>query len=282
MDFNRFDVSAKELVWDDPTAWLERLGIAPIGPVEVIDSDITALTASADKVLKIGGPDPYLVNLELHSYHDAELNRTLWFRQVALDYCHGLSVLTVLVLLCKEANSPSLTGNYERHTPNGRLTNSYNYDVVRLWREDVEPFLTAGVGLVPLAPLTDVSEPAMPSVIRRMAERINSELRPRAAKLWAATFLLMGLRFSDELAILLLEGVQTMHESTTYRRIINDGRLEEARRILIRLATKRFGEPYRATVAAVDAINDIERLEAIGERTLDVDIHDWNGLLGPT
>jgi hypothetical protein len=96
------------------------------------------------------------------------------------------------------------------------------------------------------------------------------------------TFLLKGLRFSDQVAILLLEGVQTMHESTTYRRIVNDGRLEEARRILIRLATKRFGEPDRATVAAVDAINDIERLEAIGERTLDVDIHDWNGLLGPT
>ena len=49
MEFNRFDVSAKELVWDDPAAWLERFAIGPRGPVEVIDSDITTLTASADK-----------------------------------------------------------------------------------------------------------------------------------------------------------------------------------------------------------------------------------------
>ena len=58
MEFNRFDVSAKELVWDDPTAWLERFAIGPRGPVEVIDPDITTLTASADKVLRVGGPIP--------------------------------------------------------------------------------------------------------------------------------------------------------------------------------------------------------------------------------
>jgi len=67
MEFNRFDVSAKELVWDDPSAWLERLEIRPRGPIEVIDSDITTLTAAADKVVKVGGPDPYLVDLELQS-----------------------------------------------------------------------------------------------------------------------------------------------------------------------------------------------------------------------
>ena len=152
MEFNRFDVSAKELVWDDPAAWLERFAIGPRGPVEVIDSDITTLTASADKVLRVGGPDPYLVDLEPHSYHDTGLTRTLWFRQVALDYRHDLPVLTVLILLCKEANAPGLTGTYERQLPDGWQTNRYNYQVVRLWQEDPEPYLTAQVNLVPLAP----------------------------------------------------------------------------------------------------------------------------------
>jgi|SRR5208282_5103289 len=136
MEFNRFDVSAKELVWDDPHAWLVRFGIGPRGPIEVIDSDITTLSASADKVVKVGGPDPYLVNIELHSYHETGLARTLWFRQAALDYRHDLPVLTVLVLLCKEADSPSLTGTYERQLPDGWQTNRYNYRLVRLWQED--------------------------------------------------------------------------------------------------------------------------------------------------
>jgi hypothetical protein len=45
MEFNRFDVSTKELIWDDPAAWLERFGIGPRVPVDVIDSDINALSA---------------------------------------------------------------------------------------------------------------------------------------------------------------------------------------------------------------------------------------------
>src|SRR5262249_22214771 len=129
MDFNRLDVSAKELVWEDPAACLERFEVGPRGPVTVIDSDITTLTASADKVLRVDGPEPYLVDLEPHSYHDTGLARTLLYRQVALDYRHNLPVLTVLVLLCKEANSPSLTGTYERQLPDGWETNRYNYRV---------------------------------------------------------------------------------------------------------------------------------------------------------
>ena len=58
MEFNRFDVSAKELVWDDPASWLERLEIGPRGRVEVIDSDITTLTAVADKVIFSVDPTP--------------------------------------------------------------------------------------------------------------------------------------------------------------------------------------------------------------------------------
>ena len=79
MEFNRFDVSTKELVWDDPAAWLEGFGIGPRGPVEVIDSDITTLSAAADKVIRVGGAEPYLVNIELQSSHETTLARTLWY-----------------------------------------------------------------------------------------------------------------------------------------------------------------------------------------------------------
>jgi hypothetical protein len=223
VDFNRFDVSAKELVWEDPVGWLEGLGIGPIGPVEVIESDITALTAAADKVLRVGGDSPYLVNIELQSSHQTDLARTLWFRQVALDYRHGLPVLTVLVLLRKEANSPALTGSLERRLPDGRLTNRYDYQVVRLWREPAEPFLTGSVGLLPLAPLADVEPTDLPALVQRMAARINQEPRPRAAKLWTATSLLMGLRFPDEQIAELLEGIMSLRESTTYQAILREG-----------------------------------------------------------
>ena len=293
MEFNRFDVSTKELVWDDPVAWLQRLGIDPRGPVEVIDSDITTLTAAADKVIRVGGTaEPFLVNIELQSSHDAQLLRTLWFRQVALDYRHDLPVLTVLVLLRKEANSPSLTGVYERFLPDGRPTNRYDYQVVRLWKEPADSFLNAGVDLVPLAPLADVEEQQLPELVRKMADRINPLPPARAAKLWTASYLLMGLRYPDELTEKLFDGVQAVKESTTYQKILRDGKaegliegrteghIEEARQFLLRLGTKRFGDPEAAARAALDGISDIDRLEALGERILDADVSDWNSLMG--
>ncbi len=57
--------------------------------VDVIDSDITALTAAADKVIKVGGSEPFLVNVEFQSSHETDLVETLWFRQAALYHRHG-------------------------------------------------------------------------------------------------------------------------------------------------------------------------------------------------
>ncbi len=291
MEFNRFDVSTKELVWDDPIGWLERLGIEPHGAVEVIDSDITTLTTAADKVLSIGGDEPFLVHIEFQSGHESDLIRSLWFRQTALDYRHGKPVLTVLVLLRKAANSPAFTGAYERLLPDGRLTNLYNYRVVRLWREDVEPYLTGGIGLVPLAPLKDVTEEDLLYVVRRMAERINREPSFQAAKLWTATYLLMGLCYTEELVDQLLGGVHNMQESVTYQKILREGRQEgrqegreqgrilDARQSVLRLGTKRFGEPNAATVDAVEAIQDIDRLHAIIDRSLDLSLRGWDDFL---
>ncbi len=283
MEFNRFDVSAKELVWDDPAGWLDGLGIVPCGPVEVIDSEITTLSAAADKVIKVGGDEPYLANIELQSSHETTLVRPLWYRQVALDSRNDLPVLTILVLLRPEANSPSLTGTYERRMPDGRFTNRYDYVVARLWREDAESFLNAGVGLVPLAPLTDVQESALPQLVRRMAERINVEPRDRAAKLWTATYLRMGSRYSDELTESLLEGIQTMQESVTYQRILREGqdlgRIAEAQRMLLLLGEARFGAPSEATRGRIEAIHDTDRLEAMSRCILDADLQDWQGLM---
>ena len=114
MEFNRFDVATKELVWEDPAECLERFGIGPPGPVDVIDSDITVLTASADKVIRVGGPRPY----------------------------------------------------------------RYNYRVVRLWEESPDSYLTAGVNLVPLVPLTNVTVDQLPGVVRQIERRINAEPAP--------------------------------------------------------------------------------------------------------
>jgi hypothetical protein len=201
---------------------------------------------------------------------------------VALDYRHNLPVLTALILLCKEANSPHLTGAYERQLPDGSPTNHYNYKVVRLWQEDPELYLSAGVDLLPLVPLTAVREGELPNLMRRMGDRINQETPHRADKLWIATLLLMGLRYSEEQALNLLEGLQVMHQSSTYatyERLVREGRVGEARRIIRRLGKLKYGDPDDAIIAALDAIVDLDRLEAMSDKILRPEVTTWADLL---
>jgi len=127
------------------------------------------MTASADKVIRVGGETPFLVNIELQSSHKSRLVETLCFRQAALDHRHSLPVLTALILLRKQADSPRLTGRYTRSLPDGRITMRYYYPVVRIWQEPPDVFLDRSVALVPLAPLASVREEDLKSLIERMA-----------------------------------------------------------------------------------------------------------------
>jgi hypothetical protein len=81
-----------------------------------------------------------------------------------------------------------------------------------------------------------------------------------------------------------LDALQMAKRSTTYQAILQDGRTEgrvaEARRLLHLLGTKRFGEPDATILARLEAVQDLDRLEALGERIFDFAIRTWNGLLG--
>jgi len=80
-----------------------------------------------------------------------------------------------------------------------------------------------------------------------------------------------------------------MRESTTYQYILNEGRAEgrqegerqgrvtEARKILLRQGRIRFGDPNAATTAALEAMTDVEHLEQLSERLLLVTT--WEELL---
>jgi hypothetical protein len=64
-----------------------------------------------------------------------------------------------------------------------------------------------------------------------------------------------------------------MRESSTYLAIL----AEEARVILLRQGTKRFGPPSADVRAALEAITDVEQLETLADRLLDVE--NWDELL---
>ncbi len=278
----RFDATLKDLAESYPSDWLTQLELPATGPLALVDADVSTVTAQADKVLRVGGPNPWLLHLELQASRDPELPRRLLRYNVLLYGRHGLPVHSAVVLLRPEADDPGLTGIVSYQAPHGRGGLEFRYQVLRVWKRPAETFLAGGLGTIPLAPLSDVPTATLPGVIHRMDERLMREAAPAdAAKLWAATYILMGLRYPDDFAAELLKGVRTMKESTTYQAILAEGRAEgqavEARKILLHLGGKRFGPPDVRTRTAIEAIADVERLEQLTERLLDVS--SWEELL---
>jgi hypothetical protein len=87
----------------------------------------------------------------------------------------------------------------------------------------------------------------------------------------------MGLRYDKALIATLKREVLKMEESITYQEIVGIGQLKEAKKLFLRLAKVRFGRASRKDVQAIEAIDDVELLEQLGERLLKVD--SWEELL---
>jgi predicted transposase YdaD len=281
-----FDATLKDLIEQYPADWLPLAGLRTSAPVEVIDADVSTVSGAADRVLQIREASPWLLHLELQVSRKQELDEGLHWYNALVRHRHGRRVRTVVVLMRPEADSPSLTGVYREQFPDESPYLEFRYQVVRVWQVPAETLLTSGLGLLPLAPLGTVAESALPGVIQRMKERLDHEAPPeRAAVLWTATYVLMGLHYEEALTAQLLQGVRGMQESVTYQAILREGRAEGrvegraegARTVLLRQGTRRFGVPDTATTQALEAITDLERLERMADRVHEV--ASWAELL---
>jgi predicted transposase YdaD len=106
--------------------------------------------------------------------------------------------------------------------------------------------------------------------------------RELAADIWAATYVLLGLRYSQEIAGVLLRGVLAMKESVTYQAIVEEGkvegRTEEARKNLLLAGKELLGKPDAATRAVINGMTDLQQLEGLLQRACHV--QSWQELLG--
>lgn len=279
-----FDATTKQLVAIQPEAWLGYLGLSG-APVEVIEADLATVTAEADQVLRVAAPVPYLAHLEFQASYDPAMGRRLLRYNVLLHYRHGLPVHSVVLLLRPQADGPAMTGRVG-YAAGDDLSLHFRYRVLRVWEKDVGEILSGGRATLPLAPLAAVSADALPGVVREMEARIEREAPPaEAGMLWTATYVLMGLRYPEAFTAQLLKGVRQMKESVTYQAILAEGeakgkaegRAEEARRLILRQGTKRFGAPGANVEAAIAGVGSVEQLEQLAERLLEVE--SWDELL---
>ena len=283
----KFDVTLKSLLEDSPEDWPILAGVAA-AEVTVIDADVATLSGAADKVLRLSGPPPWIMHFEFQAGPDASLPRRMNVYNAALEDRHDLPVGSVVVLLRPQANLSTITGLYQRRTPQAsepyRL---FRYQVIRVWELPVQSLLQGGLGRLALAPVSAVRESELPGVLREMKQRVaRVRDRGRLGRWWTAVYVLMGLRYQDALVERLLQGVLDMEESTTYQAIIRkgvakgrtEGALEEVRKLLLRLGQTQFHTEAPADVQArVEAMQDLDQLEQLLLRVTQVS--SWDELL---
>jgi len=291
-----FDVATRHLIEGDPASWLAWVGLPVNGPVHPVESDLSTVLADVDKVLRVEALAPWLAHLELQSTHDPRLPYRLLQYHALLLYRHSLPVETTVVLLRPGADGPQMSGLLDQRGTFDQQTVAFHYRVVRLWERPVDELLTGGLSILPLAPLAAFEPHRLPEIMQRLDERLEREAPPEdIPQLWAATLLLFGLRYDAVVAQQLARGVRRMRESSVYQAILEEGResgillgreagreegsADEARRILLRLGTRKFGPPNPATSAILDRVRDREMIETLIDGILHAT--SWPELLAP-
>jgi predicted transposase YdaD len=166
--------------------------------------------------------------------------------------------------------------------------------------------LAAGLPVLPLAPVANVEPERVPEVLMAISERLVREANAeQAATLWAATKVLMGLRYPKEQVegftkgAAMILGIRGIEESSVYQDIFAkgeaegaakgraegrmegqaEGAVDEARNTLLRQGRKKFGPSTEAVHARIAALDDLDRLNDLLDRILDVS--SWDELLPP-
>jgi predicted transposase/invertase (TIGR01784 family) len=153
----------------------------------------------------------------------------------------------------------------------------HEFEVIRLWEQPASIFL-GSVGLYPFATLAKTDEPEL--VLREVAARIE-ELPERKlqADISAMSFILAGLVLDrDRVGQIIRRDI--MRESVTYQDILAEGevkgktqglaegRVGEARALVIRQLTRKLGNVSPKLSAKIEALS-LERVESLGEDLLD-------------
>jgi predicted transposase YdaD len=276
----QFDATLKDLVQAHPADWVALLGGSVAGPIEVLTPDLSTVSAFADVVLRLPGG---VLHLDFQSGPDPDVANRMLLYDVLAHRHFDVPVLTALVLHRPKADRSDLTGTLRYELWPGRGGLEFHFQVIRLWEVPVETLLAGGLGVAPLAllgkfPSGVAPEEGLPGVIEHLARRIETEApAEEQGTLLAAALILTGLRVKKGQLKQLFKGVFVMRESSAYELILDEGRAEEAQKIIRWLASKRLGSPDESVEFTLKAIEDIERLERIIDRYNDA--ADWQDLL---
>lgn len=278
-----FDATLKDLASIDPGGLLGGIDAPPTVPVRLLNVDLSTVTAATDIVFGLGEPLQEVIHLDAQAGPDPEKHRDLLAYSALLHRQYRVPVHSILLLLRHEALLKSQTGSIHYEPRPGRGKMDFGYEVLRLWERPVEALLSSGLGALPLAPLCRLPEglsleEGMRWVVTRVLERLDEAGEPALVqRLFKAAFVLSTLRLDREQLRSLVKGLRIMGEHNIFEELVDEFRAEGVQRVLLHLGRKKCGEPDEATRLALAGITDLDRLDRLSERVLEV--ASWQELL---
>lgn len=277
----RFDATMKELVRLTAADYAEYFNLPRGRPAQLLNVDLSTLSAATDAALGFGEPLEEIADLNFQSGPDAALPERGLLYNAAFRFRYRVPVRTLLILLRPEADLRNLTGSLSYGDGAHRL--EFHYEVVRVWQRPAEVYLGGSLGLVPLAVLGGLAadrpaEVSLHEIAKRIEARLRSEApHERAVRLMEAAFILTGLRAERSQLRHIFRGVDLVSETTAFEAILEEGQVRGQRKLILQLGRQRFGPCDAATEAAIQAIEDPERIERMGNALLTV--NSWQELL---
>ncbi len=68
-----YDATFKHLLQHYPEDWLRLVGSERPSAVEVVDADLSTITAHADKVFRVAGDEPWMLHIEPQASYEVGL-----------------------------------------------------------------------------------------------------------------------------------------------------------------------------------------------------------------
>jgi predicted transposase YdaD len=260
--------------------YLSVFDAPPTLPVSLLNVDLSTVTTAADIVIGLGEPMREIMHLDFQASANATKHLDVLVYNALLHRHYQVPVHSILVLLRPQAAHPNTDGAVRYQARPGRGRMEFSYEVVRLWEKPAKELLAGALGSLPLAPLGRLPEgvsstDGLAEVIQQLIERLQREApAEQVRRLLTAAYILTGLLVPRDVALQLFRGVRAMQDSDTFQAILEEGeergRLEEAKKILLRQGRKKLGLPDETVQTTLAAIKDLNRLEQLGDRLLDV------------
>lgn len=270
-----FDATLKELIQTYPADWLRLLGVEPANEAEVLSPDLSAVTAMADTLLRVGDR---VIHIDVESGPDDQLGSRMLLYNILAHRTTGLEVHSVAVLLRSNAKSAGLTGEFG-YAPHPAGEVRFRFEVVRVWERPMGDLFAGGPGLLPLAvlgrpPRGQSRAAAIPDTLVSIAEEAVRTVAPdRTARIVSAALILAGMYVETEALRDIVRRFPPVIESSAYALFEELGSASRIRRILLHQGRKKFGEPTPEEAESLRVINDPDRLERMAEELITAP--DW-------